>query len=101
MLGDNLSDDTENLLIVACNGFCESHPNAEFGPGHVVVSDYNWHCVDSAIEETKRAIRSQIDGNITVYEFCTLVDFAHTLEFLYTINAIMTGEIEKDDNRHN
>ena len=40
--------------------FLEKYPNAEFGPGHVVLSDYNWGSIDFCLDE--------IENNLSNYK---------------------------------
>ena len=45
----------EQPLLTAINDFCKAWPNAEYGPAHVVLSDYNLE--DEFIESALAALR--------------------------------------------
>lgn len=41
-------------LIPKVEAFLKQYPSAEFGPGHVVLSDYNWDSIDFCLTEIQK-----------------------------------------------
>ena len=41
-------------VAIKVEAFLEKYPSAEFGPGHVVLSDHNWDCIDYCLSEISK-----------------------------------------------
>ena len=41
-------------LVNKANDLMEEHKGIGFGPGHVVIMDYNWNCCDFCLDEIEK-----------------------------------------------
>lgn len=95
---DYCTDEQESEAIRHCKGFkarADNHREAwavfpewgrggsvAYGPGHVLIDDYNWHCVDWCMDKAAEAIRKRLDGDTEEYDFLSLTQLAMTRDFL-------------------
>lgn len=72
----------ENAYEEKVRAFLEKYPMAEFGPGHIVLSDHNWDSIDwclNQIREVREGVADYGDG-ITPEELDATETFLNNLK---------------------
>lgn len=82
--------------MASCRDFCDyadgmlgNGGQVAYGPGHVVVDDYNWHLLDGTLEDARAAVRARLDGGPEEHADLTLTQLAATVVFLEELRGWM------------
>jgi hypothetical protein len=82
---------TRGLLISWVQSCLVDNGNIEFGPGHIIFSDFNFDQVDWCIKENKKAIIQRLDGFVE-HKTQSLVDLAKSYECLLLLRGFLDDQ---------